>query len=500
MSKKLRKKANQTRVIEAPKTEVQTVNRDGWNNIITGIGTSTSRVGKTNYGYNPRLARETLVNIYTSDCIARQVVNIIVDDALRNFINAEIDLLDELKRLKAKQKLIEAATWARLFGGAALVVFADDGQDMDKPLNTDRIKKVVSLQSYDRWQITWIESDLNQDFYSENYGHPEIYTINPVRGLPFRVHRTRMHFFAGERVPNLQYWDNNRWDDSVIQSLYEPLRNFGLTMNASAEIVQDFVQTVLGINGLTDMLRTGKDQLIKDRLNILDYARSVANTVVLDAENETYTKHASSVAGLAEIIEKNQEVVSAGSRIAITRLFSSPSKGLNHSGQNDSDNWNNTVEAYRSDELQPAIDWLIDLLEVQTLWTTKPKSFEWEFPSLKVSNEHEIAQNRHLAAQTDQIYMDRGAVDPGFIFKKRYSEAGFQTDIYISEEEQAEIEHQNDINEQEAMEQSVAEVKAQLNNSSNSQSNSDSFNADEELAQRIENKILGLCDNLLDRM
>lgn len=490
------------RKVTPPANVVTQINKDGWNSVLTNIGAKNSRVNSVTYGFNPRLDRQTLINIYTSDCVARQVVNIIVDDALRGFISAENDLLEELKRIKAKQKIIEAATWARLFGGAALVVFADDGQDMEMPLNVDRIKKVVSIQSYDRWQIQWISTDINQDFYSENYGHPEIYTIIPINGIPFRVHRTRMHLFAGERVPYQQYIANNRWDDSVIQSLYEPLRNFGQTMNACAEIVQDFIQSVVGINGLTEMLSQGNEKLIVDRLNVMDISRSVANIILLDAENETYTKHASSVAGLSDILEKQEEVVSAGSRISMTRLFSSTSKGLNSSGANDPDNWNNTVEAYRGDELEPALDWLIDLLEAQSLWVDKPASFKWEFPSLKVSNEHEVIKNRLITAQTDQIYMDRGAVQPEMLFKKRYTEGGFETDIYISEEEQAEIERENEINEveEQAIQQNINEVKAQLQSASVAQSNSDSINEEERQKKQINIKIMETCNNLLEQM
>jgi hypothetical protein len=128
----------------------------------------------------------------------------------------------------------------------------------------------------------------------------------------------------------------------------------------------------------------------------------------------------------------------------MTRLFGITSKGLGNSGNDDSDNDNNTTEAYRSDELEPCIDWIVTMLEAQKLWTDKPESFDWTFAPLKVSNEHELAKNRLLAAQTDQIYMDRG-VDPLLLFRKRYAEGGFQTDIFISDEDMAEIEADNEM-------------------------------------------------------
>jgi phage-related protein (TIGR01555 family) len=425
-------------------TQITEVRGDGWSNLLTNLGSKNSRINTTTYAWSPKLDKPTLTKMYANDGITRQVINMIIDDAMRGFINAEQELLDELKRLSCKQKITDAASWARLYGGSALIAFADDGQSMDSPLNLDRLKKVVSLQVYDRYQLSSMPDDISKDFYSEHYGQTEVYTVMPISGEPFRVHRSRMHLFSGERIPFQDYISNDKWGDSVLQSIYEPLRNYGQSMNALAEITQDFIQTTISINNLTEILSQGnEDQLIK-RLEINDLTRSVSNTVMLDAQEEKYSKHASSVSGLADIIEKIQEQISACARRSMTRLFGITSKGLGNSGNDDSDNDNNTTEAYRSDELEPCIDWIVTMLEAQKLWTDKPESFDWTFAPLKVSNEHELAKNRLLAAQTDQIYMDRG-VDPLLLFRKRYAEGGFQTDIFISDEDMAEIEADNEM-------------------------------------------------------
>jgi len=445
MSNKRSKYKNQKKssnLVQIPNSQV--VRRDGWSNLLTNLGSQNSRINTTTYAWSPKLDKSTLVKMYANDGITRQVVNMIVDDAMRGFINADQDLLTELKRISSKQKITDAATWARLFGGSVLVAFVDDGQSMDKPLNLDNLKKVISLQVYDRYQLSSMPEDISNDFYSEHYGEVEVYTIMPTSGQPFRVHRSRMHMFSGERVPMQDYINNGKWGDSVLQSLYEPLRNYGQSMNALAEITQDFIQTTISINNLTEVLSSGNEGEIIKRLQINDMTRSISNTVMLDAQDETYSKHASSVSGLSDIIEKIQEQIAACARRSMTRLFGITSKGLGNSGNDDSDNDNITTEAYRCDELEPCIDWLITMLEAQKLWDDKPESFDWTFAPLKVSNEHEEAKNRLLAAQTDQIYMDRG-VDPILLFKKRYAEGGFQTDIFISEEDMAEIDTDNEM-------------------------------------------------------
>ncbi len=442
---------------------------DGWGNVINNLGTINSRSGSSTFLPTPKLSQLMLTNMYTGDAIARKIVDGIVDDALRGFINADDLLLEELKRVKAKQKIVEAATWGRLYGGAAIVAFADDGQDMQSPINVNRLRKVISLQIYDRYQITWTSLDINQDFYSEHYGQPEIYTITNPMGNMFKVHRSRMHFFGGEKTPTIGA-TNDGWDDSVLQSLYQALRNFGQTMNATAEITQDYVQTILSINGITEMLRQGRENEIIERIQITDMTRNSSNTIVLDAEKESYSKHSSSVSGLSDIIEKQQEVICAGSDRTMTRLFGVTSKGLGNSGSTDSDNLNNTIEAYRCDEIEPCIDWLIDILEAQSEWNDKPESFDWTFPSLKTSNEHEVAQNRLMAADMDMKYIDRG-IPAEFLFKKRYSDGGFQTDIFISEEEMNELFGSDTFNDQEedAIFKDVTEMQKQLSDEQNKQ-------------------------------
>lgn len=483
------------RINKLPKSnqQITTTNKafraDGWGNLINNLGTRNSRSGSTTYNLSPKLDRMTLINMYTNDAIARQVVNLMVDDAMRGFINADELLLDELKRINSKQKITDAATWGRLYGGCALVAFADDGQDMENPLNLERLRKVVSLQVYDRYQISSMPQDINQDYYSEHYGYPEVYTINSVNGTSFRVHRTRMHLFVGEKTPEIVDQNNRIWNDSVLQSCYEALKNLGQSTNATAEILQDYIQTIISVNGLTELIRSGNEDEIERRMQIIDMTRTVSNTVFLDAEGETYSKHASNTGGLTDILEKFQENVCASSKYTMTRLFGITSKGLGNSGNNDSDNLNNTIEAYRCDAIEPCFTWLIDMLEAQSEWVNKPESFNWTFPSLKTSDEHETAKNRLMAAQTDQIYIDRGGVSAEFMFRKRYSNGGFQTDIFISEDEMNEIEGDNELGSDDELNlKDVTEIQRQLSIESQPVVNIDLAQEREDARQAIEHE------------
>lgn len=414
-------------------TKIESKRVDYWDNILTNIGSNCGRVNSTRYQPTIKLDRQTLTDIYTSDGIGRRVVNIVVDDALRGFINTDDNLIKDLNRVKAKQRIIEAASWGRLYGGAILVAFVDDGQEMDKPLNIKSVKKLVSLKAYDRWQLYWDQTDLSINYYDEHYGEPDIFTITPINNIPFRVHRSRCHIFGGERVPDIERIRNNYWDNSVLQSVFEALRNYGSTMNASAEIIQDFIQTIISIDGLANIVVQGNDDLITKRATLIDLTRSVANTVFLDAENETYQKHSSTVSGLPELWDRFSEAICATTGIPITKLFGRSPSGLNSNGEHDVGNWFDIVEAYRNDEIRPCLDWLINMVESQSMWASKdrPKTYEWDFPSLKTPNESEWADIKHKIAQIDKIYMDVGAIDPQYLFELRYADGEFKPDIVI---------------------------------------------------------------------
>lgn len=417
--------------------EKKSVNKDSWANFNTGIGAPNSRVNCTKFYNDAFLDQRTLTALYLNDGLARRIINILVDDAMRSFINTNDELMAELDRLKTKQSILDSASWARLYGGSALVAYVNDGREMDKPLNMNGIRKVISFKSYDRYQIEWVETDLCVNFNSVHYGHPEIYRITPLCGEPIRVHRSRMHLFAGERLPEREKQKNNYWDQSVLQSVYKSLLQYNGTVEASAEIIQDFIQVIIGINGLTDMLAGGDQNLIEARSKLIDLTRSVSRSTFLDSEHETYEKKASSVSGLPDLWDRFAENICSTTGYPNLKLFGKSPGGLNANSESELDSYDNVVDAYRKDEIAPAIDWVVSLIESQKVWNTgkRPTDYQWEFPPLKVSNENELAKNKLMTAQMDAIYMDRGAVDPRFLYESRYRNGSYETDLLFEDDE-----------------------------------------------------------------
>ena len=415
-----------------------TDNMDGWNNVLTNIGQQTkNRSSNTKYNPDRMIDRASLTSMYRGDGLARRVVDIPVDDAMREWIEADGKALDELARIDAKQRITEAAKWGRLYGGAVLVALIDDGKTFEEPVNMAGIRRVLQLRVYDRHRVSWTTADIQNDPLQANFGFPDYYTVQPIHGAPYRVHVSRLQILDGMPLPEDERQRNNGWGDSSLQSVYDALSKYGTVMGASGEIVQDFVQTVLGVKGLTDMLRAGEDDLVAKRATIIDLTRSVANTIFLDADGETYDKKASSVAGLSELWDRFAMHVSTVTGIPATKLLGRSPAGLNATGDSDIRQWYDVVGAYRGDELGPVVSWLVELLDAQLDWkkADRPDSMEWRWPSLWQPTEAEWADIKLKNAQTDNVYIMAGAVDAAYLYHLRHGGAEYCPDITYSLEE-----------------------------------------------------------------
>lgn len=421
-------------------TSQNSCRQDNWVNPMTSLGVQNSRTNNTRFQSSIGLQKHTLEEMYRNDGIAKRIVNIVVDDALREFINGEVELLDELKRLKAKQAIFDAGSFGRLYGGALLVAFVDDGQDLSVPLQLKKIDRLVSLQVFDRHQISWQDEDICKDFYQDHFGKPEIFTISnqspgnsAVDHSSFKVHRSRCFLFGGDRLCNSSRKSNMGWDDSVLQACYESLRNYGIVNNSSVEIVQDFIQPIMKMSALSEKLTHGLDE-VRTRLNNIDQSRSGQNTILLDADGgEDYSKLPSSIAGLDHLWDRFSETICATTGIPASRLFGRSPAGLNSSGESDLKNWHDIVSAYREDQIEPCLTWLIEMLEHQRSWRSKPNSFDWTFPALHTPSEKELAEIKKQYAEIDIMYVDRGGISASRAWQERFGQGEFQRDIKLPE-------------------------------------------------------------------
>jgi len=426
------------------KTEKPKVNRDGWSNVLTGIGT---KLDKQSYA-RPLwvgLDRGTCEAIFASDDIGSKIASIIPNDGTREGIEWIIPggedpemikwLNDEFDRLEVMKKFNWAWTLARVYGGAVIYLSIDDGKETWEPVDWSNINRIQSLTVFDRWQLTIQSTDIVTDLKDPNFGLPTYYSFQTgssyTTDMPVsQIHYSRILRFDGQQLPIRLYKQNGYWNDSIYSKLYKSIRNYSTSYDNVANLMTDFNQPVFKVEGLAEALAMDQDQLVMKKIETVQLSRSIARAVILDKQDD-FEQIGASVGGMAELLRMTTDRLVSGSGIPHTRLLGESPSGLGATGRSEMNDYYDTVKAQQELVLRNPLNQLIDALFYQENDYVKPDGFTFEFRPLYQTDEATKINTRKVQADIDAIYIDRGVYDPQTVTKARFGagEYSFETSI-----------------------------------------------------------------------
>jgi hypothetical protein len=273
------------------------------------------------------------------------------------------------------------------------------------------------------------------DETSERYGKPEFYEVTPTSGVPFKVHWTRCSLLDGVDVPDRERAKEQGWGDSVLQACYIRLAALaGVYCNVES-ITEDFIQTILKMENLQELIAADQEDLVQKRINIIDQTRHVLNTILLDSR-EDYDKKASSVTGLDGIIQEFAVALSAVTNIPVTKLMGRSPAGENATGESDMRQWYDEVAALQKDKLRPPLDWVIGVLQDCSEYKLPGDELAVTFLPLWQPTDKEKADAYKTNAEADASYIDRGVLLPEEVVVARFQGEGAEdTGIEVDLEE-----------------------------------------------------------------
>lgn len=344
------------------------IRTDGWESFLSGYGTQRDPSTSMRPAPETGLKQQELDDIYRADGIGRRIVDLPAEEMTRQWFNIEgakgDKRLADLDRINAKQQFNRALRWGGLYGGAIMVLLINDGQgDLAAPLNVNSVRSVDDLIVYDRHQVSWSQADVSDDSGSAYFGRAETMQISPLAGTPFTVHRSRTLIFDGEDVPDRIRQRNDGWGDSRLQSVWKSLGRYAEGMGSTSSILRDFVLPVLGMRNLSQMVGSGQEDVVRKRLDLLGLSKSSLNMMLIDSDNETYEKKASTVSGIDKLLKELKHNVSATCGIPQTKLFGTSPEGMNSTGEGDQTEWYDTVASEQEDKLKPNLAALVDLID-----------------------------------------------------------------------------------------------------------------------------------------
>lgn len=401
--------------------------QDGYLNTVIGHGIKNKdSSAHFSYAPGPFLSDQMLSNLFIGNAIARKIISLPADEAVKNWIEIEEDedkkVLNLLDELGAENHFADALRWARLYGGSVILPLVNDGGGLEDPLNPGRVKEVESLRVYDRTQVFWNDAVLYEDPRNKKYGEPEYYQINPIGGMPYVVHESRLLLFKGDPLPEFYRLQYQRWGLPTLQGLWDEIFNNSHSHSLTIKILERMSQAVLKLDGMLDHLnQEGGEEEVKKRLQLIDMARSILNTIAIDKEDEFDLKSVP-LSQIPELIDRFGLAVSAASNIPFTLLFGRSPAGMNATGESDSENWYSYVGQIQRRQIKPNITWLTRLVAgsknaqkviFMPLWQPSEKE-QAETDNQKASAKLSEAQARQILKQNAVISSRQWALEEGY--------------------------------------------------------------------------------------
>lgn len=438
-------------------------NLDGWENFATKMGNAKrdKRLSAV-FCEPPYMFGPELEDIYHGNDLANRICTLPAQEATRAWVELKIDddgtdqvarqdtvksVEQSMQTLGVQARVAEAITWARLFGGSIIYVGADTGSTDDPtlPLDLERVQSIRFLTVFHRFEV--MITDWDQDPLSPTYGQPLYY--RPIRLITpqgsaqelanqyTKIHASRVIHFDGTKCTRLRRRRNQGWSDSVIVKLYEVLRGYGVTWDSAEALMQDFAQAVLKIKGLADMMAANGEDAVKARIELMDYARSVIGTMLLDAEHEDFERKPTPLTGLPELIDRWLYRVSSATGIPITLLFGMSPGGMNATGESDVRFFYDSIRTYQENELRPGLEKLFKIILCAKDGPTagaEPPGWSFCFVPLWQLSDPEKASMRKTVAETDALYLDRDVISASEIAQSRFGGDDYSQDTSLDTE------------------------------------------------------------------
>lgn len=421
-----------TTPVTTPTSEGAPVIRlDGWGNLLTGIGLATkdARESSNFYARTPR-TREEADALYEQDDIYPRIVDLIPKHGTRRWLQVtgamdergrpardfSRQVHEELERLDAQTKFFDLWRLHR-HCGAVMIVGANDGQPPNQPLDLERLQEVRFLNVVTPREVT-VDS-VDPDVTSENFGQPEFYrptSADPRTGGDMLIHHSRVirlpkHLSVNERNVAVR----TGWDGTVIERVWEPLRQFNAFFAHLEQALPALIQHVYKMKGLAEVATLkDADTAIVTRLQTIALIRSQLSTTIVDAADEEYTTNFGSLPGL-EAGPRIFDRLSAATGIPLSILFGQPPAGLSTDDESGRKAFYADVATDQRRLLRKAVTYLITLLiraKRGLLKGEEPFNWSFSFLPLEEPNDNEAAETAFIRAQTEALLIERGTLSP----------------------------------------------------------------------------------------
>jgi phage-related protein (TIGR01555 family) len=420
------------------------IRADGLQNVLIGMGTGRDKAQYTKTTATVFLAQEELENLY-GEWLPRRIVDIYADQATRKGFKVlfggdgvraeEVQGIEQtIEDLYILEHLNLAAKNSRLYGGACLLLFIDDGRPAYMPVDKRNIRRVEEIECLDRWQIAPVINEENLYDYSKATYYQIISGDLINEPTLTYIHKDRILRFDGDWLPYRIRQRNYGWGMSSLQTVYDSFRHYWTGLNSAATLLTEFDIFVHKVRGLAAMLAAGKESSIRDRLQVNDMSKSIYRGYAIDAEKEELEFISRNFGGIGEVLEKLRVDIIGASKIPHTVLFGESPGGLGSTGRSEERDFAKTLADYQSTHFKRPMKKLMEYIMLSQDGPTQgqlPESWRISFNPLFELNEREMADVRARVAAVDGRYIQLGVLSPKEVADARYGGSEWSMELTL---------------------------------------------------------------------
>lgn len=438
---------------------------DGYVNLLNKYGTKQDNSEAYKYEREPVIPDMQLTGLYEGNGLFSKIIDTPAEEALKHGfdLNLKSDELnafveDALDDLEWEERAATAIKWARLYGGALIVMLIDDGRGLEEPVDWEHIRSIDELRVYERSIVQPDYASLYQQDYGgkgvgnrvSKFGQPEYYYVSSIYGS-FKVHESRCLVFRNgvlpEQTSNATYLF---WGMPEYVRIRRALRETVTAHTDSVKLLERSVQAIYSMKGLASLLTTddGENQVLK-RLQLVDTSRGLLNSIAIDSEGEQYDFKTFQFSGVKDVIDATCNMLSALTNIPQTILFGRSPAGMNATGDSDFESYYNFVEKIQRLMLKRNLRTLLDVVfraGIASGDVAEEPDYKLEFKPLwslsdteQAAVDQTKAQTALVKAQTAQAYVDMQALDPTEVRRRLASDEEFDVEDIISEDDEDDL-------------------------------------------------------------
>jgi phage-related protein (TIGR01555 family) len=325
------------------------------------------------------------------------------------------ELQDFLNDLRVRDHFCRAAEHDGFFGRSHLFIDSNaSDEELMTPIAEPHTHKLLKgkvgrnfLKRLQNVEPVWCypttynaTNPLSVDWYN-----PQVWYV-----MGKQIHRSRLPMFVGRPLPDLLK-PAYAFGGLALSQIMKPYVDIWLTTRQSvADLIHSFSVMVLSTD-LQTILQPGNAAGLMARAALFNSVRDNAGLMIVNKATEEFSNVSAPLSGLHELQAQSQEHMLSVSRIPAIKAFGIQPQGLNASSEGEMRAFNDTISAAQHSLFKPNLDYVIEIAMV-SLWGKPDPSIVWEFESLVELTEKEQGELKKLKAETGQIHIDTGVIDP----------------------------------------------------------------------------------------